>query len=201
MPDIGPVQERVMPALILILLFAIAVFGYIFYAYNRLTQLRNTLQTEWSDVDVLLNKRADLIPNIIEVVKGYAKHERETLEAVAKARTAAMAAGTGRGKEETELSGFVASVFALREQYPDLKANQDFKDLQNRLFELEEQIAERRTNYNDVVKAHNDFVLKFPGNLVAALVGFSLVEPFEFVGSREVPAVILSNPDDTMRRV
>jgi LemA protein len=176
----------------LLLLFVLAVLGYVFYAYNRLAQLRNALETEWAQVDVLLKKRADLIPNIVEVVKGYAKHERETLERVARARAAAMPEGRDRGKEETELSGFVASIMALREQYPDLKANQNFLDLSAKLFEIEEEIGKRRSNYNDIVKAYNDFVLKFPGNVVAALVGFALLEPFEFQGSREVPSVGLT---------
>jgi LemA protein len=178
-----------MPILVLVLVLLLAVFGYVFYAYNRLTQLRNACETEWAQVDVLLKKRADLIPNLIEVVKGYAKHERDTLESVSRARTEAMAAGRGRGKEETSLSSHVRSILALREKYPDLKANESFLDLSRRLFEIEEEIARRRSNYNDVVKAHNDFVLKFPGNAVAALTGFFLLEPFEFIGSREAPEI------------
>lgn len=178
-----------MTFLVLLLILVLAVLGYIFYAYNRLTRLRNTGETEWAQVDVILKKRADLIPNIIEVVKGYAKHEQDTLEGVSRARTTAMAAGRGRGKEESDLSTHVAQVFALREMYPDLKANELFLELSEELFKLETEIAEHRDNYNDVVKAHNDFVLKFPGNLIAGLTGFSLLEIFEFTESREAPVL------------
>jgi LemA protein len=175
-----------MPILILILILVIAVMGYIFYAYNRLTQLRNVIETEWANIDALLKKRADLVPNIIEVVKGYAKHEREMLESIARIRSEGILQGD-RGKDETKLSGFVASVLALREKYPDLKANVDFADLQTKLFELETEIAEGRTNYNYVVKAYNDFVLKFPANAIAGIVGFAIMEPFEFETAREMP--------------
>jgi len=181
-----------MQILILILLFVIVAFAYIFYAYNRLTQLRNTCETELAQVDVLLKKRHDLIPNIIEVVKGYAKHEREVLERVAKARAEAINASTDKSAREKDLSSFVKSVIALREAYPDLKANQDFMLLQTELFNIEDDIAERRFNYNDVVKAHNDFVLKFPGNIAAGLTGFSLLDLFEFEGSREAPKLNLT---------
>jgi len=181
-----------MPILILILLFAVVALGYIFYAYNRLTQLRNVCETEWAQVDVLLKKRADLIPNIVEVVKGYAKHEREVLERLSRARTEAVASGGRSGSEETSLSSHIKSILALREQYPDLKASEDFQRLQATLFELEDEIAERRSNYNDVVKAHNDFVLKFPANVVASMTGFYLMGLFEFIGSREAPRLDLT---------
>ncbi len=181
-----------MEILIPILIFVLAVFGYLFYAYNRLTQLRNTCETEWAQVDVLLKRRADLIPNLIEVVKGYAKHEMEVLENVSRARTEAVNAGRSKGDKETDLSAHVKSILALREAYPDLKANEDFMRLQTELFDLEEDIAGRRHNYNDIVKAHNDFVLKFPENVVAAMIGFSLIDVFEFTGSREAPKLNLT---------
>ena len=176
-----------MVVFILIFLFFAVAFGYIFYAYNRLTQIRNTAETEWSQIDVLLKKRHDLIPNIIEVVKGYAKHEKDTLERISYARASGMHNVKQSGNEEEELSKHVASILALREAYPDLKANQNFLDLQKELFEIEEEISERRFNYNDIVKAYNDFVLKFPGNVVSGMIGFSLLELFEFTGSREAP--------------
>ena len=179
-----------MPILILLLIFVLAAFGYIFYAYNRLAQLRNAAETEWSQVDVLLEKRADLIPNLIEVVKGYAKHEMDILEKASKARTEAVTGGFDRaGQQDTSLSSHVKSILALRESYPDLKANEDFLKLQIELFDIEDEIAECRNHYNDVVKAHNDFVLKFPGNLVASMTGFSLLRLFEFTGSREAPVL------------
>lgn len=180
-----------MTLLALLLVLVLLIFGYALYAYNRLARLRNTLQTEWADVDVLLKKRAELIPNLVEAVKGYSAYEKEVLEKVALARSSAATSGSARSADESSLSGFVASIFALREKYPDLKANGNFINLQTQLFSLEEEIATRRSNYNDIVKAYNDFVLKFPANALAAMVGFSLVEPFEFTGSREVPEVDL----------
>ncbi|MCX6647013.1 MAG: LemA family protein, partial [bacterium] len=147
-----------MPILILLLVFVLAIFGYIFYAYNRLAQLRNTAETEWAQVDVLLKKRADLIPNLIECVKAYAKHEKDVLEGASKARTEAIQGGFDKsGKQDTSLSSHVKSILAMRESYPDLKANQDFMQLQEKLFEIEDEIAEIRNNYNNIVKAHNDF--------------------------------------------
>jgi LemA protein len=180
-----------MTLLILLLVLILLIFGYALYAYNRLARLRNTLRTEWADVDVLLKKRADLIPNLVETVKGYSAHERGVLEKIALARSAASKSGSARSADENELSGFVASVIALKEQYPDLKASENFMKLEAQLFAVEEEIATRRTNYNDIVKAYNDFVLKFPANALAAIVGFSIIEPFEFTGSREVPKVDL----------
>lgn len=181
-----------MAIIILLLVFIIAVFGYLFYAYNRLTQLRNAIETEWSDIDILLTKRHDLIPNIIEVVKGYARHERETLESVARTRSETMAGRADRGKSETEVSGFVASILALKESYPDLKANQDFKDLSAKLYEIEGEIAEKRSNYNSIVKAYNDYVLEFPANALAAMAGFAIIPSFEFQSAREMPELDFS---------
>ncbi len=176
-----------MQLLIPILIFIVIIFGYIFYAYNRLTQLRNVTETEWAQIDVLLKKRHELIPNIIETVKGYAKHEMSVMENVSRARTDAVQSTGNDSGSENSLSSHVKSVLALREAYPDLKASEDFLLLEKELFDIEDEIAGRRHNYNDVVKAHNDFVLKFPANAVAALIGFSLLNVFEFKGSRDAP--------------
>ena len=173
----------------LLLVLVLVVLIYFFYAYNRLVQLRNAAETEWAQVDVNLKKRADLIPNIIEVVKGYAKHEKDILEKVSAARSRAMAKEGNRGQDETSLSEYVAKIFLLREQYPDLKANESFLELSNELYRLESDIAERRDNYNDIIKAYNDFILKFPSNVVSVIVGFRIREMFEFTGSREIPGV------------
>ncbi|HDS30218.1 MAG TPA: LemA family protein [Firmicutes bacterium] len=175
--------------LILLLILFVIALGFAFYAYNRLTQLRNTCDTEWAQVDVNLKKRADLIPNLIEVVKGYAKHEQDTLERVSEARTRAMRSDEHRADDEKELSRHVAEVFMLREKYPDLKANENFLKLSSELFSLEAEIARRRDNYNNVAKAYNDYILKFPANVISSMIGFSLKEYFEFTGSRDVPVV------------
>jgi len=185
-----------MEILFLILLFIIVVFGFVFYAYNRLTRLRNVCETEWANIDVLLKQRADLIPNLIEVVRGYATHEQDVLETVSKARTEAALATGRKGKEEVNLSSHVKSILALREAYPDLKANQDFMHLQSDLFRIETEIAELRQNYNDIVKAHNDLVLQFPSSIVASLTGFSLQDLFEFNGTREAPRLNLIAGED-----
>ncbi len=176
-----------MTLLYLLLVVVLIILIYFFYAYNRLAQLRNAADTEWAQVDVNLKKRADLIPNIIEVVKGYAKHEMDTLESVSAARSRALGGDGNRGEDETSLSKHVAKVFALREQYPDLKANESFLELSKELFRLEADIAERRDNYNDVIKAYNDFILKFPSNVVSTIIGFRIRDMFEFTGSREIP--------------
>jgi len=179
-----------MQILVPILILVIIIFAYVFYAYNRLTQLRNVCEAELAQVDVLIKKRHDLIPNLIEVVKGYVKHEQDVLEKVSAARTEALKSG-GDSTGEMSLSSHVKSILALREQYPDLKASEDFLRLQSELFRLEDEIAERRFNYNDVVKAHNDFILKFPGNVVAGFTGFALLNLFEFTGSRDAPKLNL----------
>lgn len=182
--------NRVMPVLILILVFTVLAFSWVFYLYNRLTQLRNVALTEWAHIDVLLKKRADLIPNIIEVVKGYAKHESETLERIATMRGEAGADSIkSRAGNETELSKYVAGVMALRESYPDLKANQSFQDLQKSLFDIENEIAEKRKVFNEVAKGYNDIALQFPGNVAASILGFSLIDYFEFTGSEGVPEI------------
>ncbi|MFH1675924.1 MAG: LemA family protein [bacterium] len=190
-----------MPILFLFLLFVLVFFGYFFYAYNRLTQLYNTADTEWAQIDVLLKKRADLIPNLIEVVKGYASHEKEVLEKVSYARAEAMSVEKGRGLKETDLSNHIAGIFALREKYPNLKASDGFLQLQKELFEIEDAIGKRRNNYNDVVKAYNDFILKFPGSMVAGSMGFKFLQVFEFTDSRDVIKVSFNDskewPDST----
>ena len=186
-----------MPILTGILAFVFIVFAYIFYVYNRLAQLHNTLETEWSLVDVLLKKRADLIPNIIETVKGYAKHEKEVLEAASRVRADAVQSKR-KGEGEETLSSHVKSILALREAYPDLKANQDFMQLQSELFEIEDEIAEERSHFNNVVKAYNDVVLGFPGNVVARMIGFDLEDYFEFLGSREAPKLNLFPGEDNV---
>lgn len=183
-----------MEIVIAILIFLIAVLAYLFYAYNRLTQLRNTIETEWSQVDVLLRKRHDLIPNIIETVLGYATHEKDTLERASQARIEALRSDTKRGEGESDLSSHIATIFALRESYPDLKASQSFQELARELFSIEEAISIRRKNFNDIVKAFNDFILKFPANLVASGIGFDLQDLFQFNETRAVPGVYFEEP-------
>ena len=147
--------------------------------YNSLVKLRNMVKDQWSQIDVLLKRRADLIPNLVETVKGYTKHETETLDAVINARNKAVSATTPEEeiKANGELSGALSRLFALAESYPDLKANTNFLDLQNNLKETEDKIAYARQFYNDAVLKYKNKLEMFPSNIVAGMFGFK-PEPF-----------------------
>ena len=152
---------------------------YFMSTYNGLVKLRNMVKDQWSQIDVLLKRRADLIPNLVETVKGYTKHEKETLEAVINARNKAVSA---QGVEEEmkangELSGALSRLFALAESYPDLKANANFMDLQSNLKETEDKISYARQFYNDAVLKYKNKLEVFPSNIVAGIFGFK-PEPF-----------------------
>jgi LemA protein len=162
------------------LLLLIAIFAVI-GIYNRLVTLRNRVDNAWSQIDVQLRRRYDLIPNLVETVKGYAAHEKETLEKVIQARTAAMSAEGVKDKGEAEnmLTGTLKSIFALAEAYPDLKANQNFLMLQEELSGTESKIAYSRQFYNDSVMTYNTSTQTFPSNVLAGMFGFKEREYFE----------------------
>lgn len=143
-------------------------------AYNGFIRLRNKSEEAFSAMDVSLKKRYDLIPNFVETVKGYAKHESQTLDAVIKARNQAMSSSSPEQKiaNDNALSGTLKSLFALTESYPDLKANQNFLSLQDQLARVEEEIAGSRRYYNGVVNKYNTKTEMFPGNILAGLFGF-----------------------------
>ena len=143
--------------------------------YNSLVSLRNQVEEAFSTMDVYLTKRYDLIPNLVETVKGYAKHEKETLEAVISARNKAVNATTMEGKIEAEnaMSGVIGRLFALVESYPDLKANTNFLDLQNQLKSIEDDIANARKYFNGVTRQYNTKIEVFPMNLLAGIFGFT----------------------------
>lgn len=164
---------------ILLILAVIAVL--IVGIYNGLIKLKNTSEEAWSNIDTQLKRRYDLIPNLVETVKGYAAHEASTLEKVVQARSAAMNAKgfDEKQKAENALSESLKSIFALSENYPDLKANQNFMDLQKNLTETENLIQSSRTIYNDSVNALNTKIEAFPGNLIAKLFGFTKREFFQ----------------------
>lgn len=151
--------------------------------YNGLVRVRQKVKEAWSGIDVQLKRRYDLIPNLINTVKGYAKHEKELLENVTKARTAAINVPEGdmasQSKAENMLSGTLKSIFALSENYPDLKANQSFLELQKKLTETEDQISASRRIYNGNVQALNTKIEAFPSNIVARVHGFVSGEFFE----------------------
>jgi LemA protein len=149
--------------------------------YNRLVRLRNRMQNAWSDVDVQLKRRHDLVPNLVEAVRGYMGHERQTLDAVTSARTQAMASGASvaaRAVAETVLSGAVGNLFAVAERYPTLHAAQNFTLLQEQLTSTENRIAFARQFYNESVMQYNTAIATFPRNLVAGLMGFSSASMF-----------------------
>ena len=149
--------------------------------YNSLIKLRNNVEEAFSTMDVYLKKRYDLIPNLVETVKGYATHEKETLERVIAARNAAMTATNPQAKMDAEnaLSGTLKSLFALSEAYPDLKANQNFMDLQNQLKKIEEDIANSRKFYNAVTKQYNIKIAVVPSNIIAGMFHFEKKPLFE----------------------
>lgn len=164
-------------ALIVVALIVI----YVIVTYNGLVGLRNRVGDQWSQIDVELKRRFDLIPNFVNTVKGYAKHESETLENVIKARNTYLTAGTKEQamQADSELTNAVSKLFALAEAYPDLKANQNFLDLQKQLEETENKISYARKFYNDTALQLNNKIDMFPSNIVAKLFGFKKVEFFK----------------------
>src|ERR671915_1416894 len=154
---------------------------FLIVTYNRLVQLRNRTEAAWSQIDVQLKRRYDLIPNLVETVKGYASHERETLDAVIEARNAGMTAQGPHDQAEAEnmLSGALKSLFALSEAYPDLKANQNFAQLQEELTGTEGRIAYARQFYNDTVYRYNTKIQSFPSNVLAGRFNFAEREYFQ----------------------
>ncbi len=164
--------------------------------YNRLVKLREQADAAWADIDVQLKRRYDLIPNVVETVKGYAAHESKTLEAVVAARSSAMSAKSPaeRGQAEGMLAGALKSLFALSEAYPDLKAADGFRDLQGTLGQLEESIQNARRYYNAVVRDFNTKIHQVPSNLIANSFNFSEREFFEVPeGEKAVPNVNFSD--------
>jgi LemA protein len=172
-------------------LFIIAILGFLIAAfvgiYNSLVRLRNTSDQSWSDIDVQLKRRHDLVPNLVETVKGYAAHERNTFEKVVEARNAAMQASSPADKAQAEnaLQATLRSLFALAESYPELKANQNFVELQKELTNIEEQIQLSRRYYNAVVRDLNTKIESVPSNIVANTYGFKKKEYFELDSAEE----------------
>ncbi len=183
-----------MIAIIIVIAVVVVLLGGIIALYNSLVRQRNKVDNSWKQIDVQLKRRHDLIPNLVEVVKDYMSYEKEVLENVTKARSQAMQA-TGPadvGKAENMLTGALKSLFAVAENYPDLKANQNVSQLQEELTSTENKIAFARQLYNDVVMAFNNKVQTFPSNVIAGAFGFSAREYFEVPEEeKEVVAVDL----------
>lgn len=181
-----------MGLIILLVVLAILVF-LVIGLYNSLVKLRNQVKNAWAQIDVQLKRRHDLIPNLLETVKGYMKHERETLESVTNARAAAMGAQTvgEKGKAESLLGGALGNLKIAVEAYPDLKANQNFLALQEELTTTENKISFARQSYNDQVLFLNNKIQMFPSNIVANMFNFNEEEFFEIEDEAEkaVPKV------------
>lgn len=173
---------------LLFLALVVVVLLWVVGLYNRLVRTRNEVRNAWSQIDVQLKRRWDLIPNLMETVKGYMRHERETLEAVTKARQQAITV-TGdvaaRAQAENILSQTLRSLFALAENYPELKANQNFLALQEELASTENKIAFARQYYNDSVMRLNNLIQMFPSNIVAGQFGFKPETYFELEAAEE----------------
>ena len=160
--------------------------------YNRLVVLRNRIENAWAQIDVQLKRRTDLVPNLIETVKGYVKHERGTLEAVTQARAAVVKGGSvgEQAQANNVLTDALKSVFAVAEAYPDLKANQNFLLLQEELSGIENKIAYARQFYNDSVLSMNQATQVFPSNVIAGMFGFREHEYFETQGTEREPVKV-----------
>lgn len=170
-----------MPALIIIGVVVALILLYVVTTYNGLIKLRNRVNDQWSQIDVELKRRFDLIPNLVNTVKGYTKHESETLENVIKARNTYLSAGSREQAIEAdgELTNAISKLFALSESYPELKANENFKDLQSQLKDTEDKISFARKFYNDTALQLNNKIEMFPSSIVAKLFKFSKVDFFK----------------------
>jgi len=168
--------------LIAAIILAVLFLFFLLRTFNRLVSMRNGVRSAWSDIDVQLARRHDLVPNLVETVRGYATHERETLEAVTQARTQAMTTSGSdiatRAIAEMALTGTVGNLLARVENYPALKAVQDFLLLQEQLTSTENRIAFARQHYNELVRQYNTSLAEFPRNLVAGMFGFSSASLF-----------------------
>ena len=161
------------------LLFVVGVLVYVVILYNELVRLRNDNDRAWANIDVLLKQRRDEIPNLVETVKGYMQHERQTLESITQARASSMNAASIGQKAQADLmmTGALRGLFAVAENYPQLKANENFLKLQNRISELEERIADRREFFNDDVNTYNTRIRQLPEVFLANLMA---LQPREF---------------------
>lgn len=177
---------------IIILAIILIIAGIIVALYNGLVTARNKVKNAWAQIDVQLNRRADLIPNLVETVKGYAGHEKSVFEDVTAARAGLMNANGVKeiGEANNQLTNTLKTLFAVAENYPELKANENFKELQAQLAESEDKIAYSRQFYNDTVLMYNNKCQTFPSNLIAGLFGFKEADFFEAAGeARSVPKV------------
>ncbi|MBQ8659535.1 MAG: LemA family protein [Bacilli bacterium] len=168
-----------------IVVVVLMLASFVISTYNKLVKLRNSVKDQWSQIDIQLKRRFDLIPNLVETVKGYAKHEEDTLKEVIEARNSYQSATTHEAalSADTDLTKSISKLFALTEAYPELKANQNFVSLQTELSETEDKISYARQFYSDSVLKYNNEVQMFPGSIVASLFGFKEEKYFEAAGA------------------
>lgn len=166
---------------LIVLIILVILVAAVVTVYNKLVRLRNTVKSSWSDIDVQCKKRFDLVPNLVETVKGYASHEKTVFEKVTQARAMAMQAASPAemAKAENMIRDTLKSLFAVAEAYPELKANANFMQLQSQLQELENNIEYARRYYNAVVRDFNILIESFPSNLVASAFNFKQAELFQ----------------------
>lgn len=183
-----------MSTTLILFIVLVVIVLWVIVAYNGFVRLVNRAKEAWADIDIQLKRRYDLIPNLVNTVKGYATHESSAFENVTRARAAAMGAGNigERGKAENVLSGALKSIFALAEAYPDLKANQNFLKLQEELSDTENKIQAARRFYNTNVRDLNIRTESFPSNFIARVFHFSAMEFFELEGEAEKGPVKVS---------
>jgi LemA protein len=177
---------------IILIVIAIVIGSWVFLSFNALVTLKNRTKEAWSDIDVQLKRRYDLIPNLVETVKGYASHERELFEKVTQARSQAMGAKTikDRVNAENALSSTLKSLFAVSENYPDLKASVNFLELQRELRDTEDKIQASRRFYNTNVRDLNTKIEIFPSNIIAGMFKFKQAEFFETEGESRNPVKV-----------
>ncbi|MDE2078823.1 MAG: LemA family protein [Patescibacteria group bacterium] len=174
-----------MTTILIVIGIVVVIAAWIAFTYNRFITRRNNVKEAWADIDVQLKRRYDLIPNLVETVKGYVAHEKGVLEDVTAARTAAMnASGTAdKAQAENALAGTLKSLFAVAENYPQLKANENFLQLQRDLTDTEDKIQAARRFYNTTVRDFNTSIQSFPGNVIANTFGFKQADLFELDGT------------------
>lgn len=180
------------PILIIAVVVIVLVVGLVFGIYNGLIVARNRVKESWSGIDVQLKRRTDLIPNLVETVKGYASHEKEVFQKVTEARSAMMKASGAKEAEAADnmLTGALKSLFAVAEAYPDLKASDNFKELQQELSDTETKVAASRQFYNANVLDYNTKTQTVPSNLIAGMFGFNVADFFEAEEADKKPVTV-----------
>ena len=193
MKNFGKAWVVLIGIVVVLLLIGLGVFGWYVSGYNRAVNFEQGAETAWANIDAALQRRLDLVPNLVSTVKGYAEHEKELFENIAKSREKYFQAGTRAGKIEASnnLSGFLSRLLMLQENYPQLKANENFRDLQVALEGTENRIAVARTRYNEAAKLLNSYTRQFFGSLFCKRAGVEKVEYFEATeqAKTEVPTV------------